>query len=93
MKEKDWILVHEGAEKLALCFVYMAAPVTDNVDFMEWNRRLYCAIQRDIEAISIKDYKCIITEDFNGHLGNGPDGIPGNLYRVNYNGELLQNFI
>ena len=92
-KEKDWILVHEGAEKLALCFVYMAAQSTVNEDFMEWNRRLYCAIQRDVEAISSKEYKCIIMGDFNGHVGNGPDGIPGNSWRVNYNGELLQNFI
>ena len=92
-KEKDWILVHEGAEKLALCFVYMAAQSTVNEDFMEWNRRLYCAIQRDVETISSKEYKCVIMGDFNGHVGNGPDGIPGNSWRVNYNGELLQNFL
>ena len=52
----------------------------------------------NVEAISSKDYKCIIMGDFNGHVGNGhvgngPDGIPGNSDRVNYNGELLQSFI
>ena len=31
--------------------------------------------------------------DFNGHVGNGQDGIPGNHAHVNLNRKLLQDFI
>ena len=35
----------------------------------------------------------MIMGDFNGHIGDGEDGIRGNWSQVNSNGVLLKNFI
>ena len=92
-KEKLWILIHEGKSKVAIGAVYMAAQVTDNMAFKEWNLKLYSMLEHDIRTLSLKGYKCLILGDFNGHIGNKEYGIPGNKDHVNSNGVLLQQFI
>ena len=54
---------------------------------------MYSAIQRDMDILVNKVYSCILMGYFNGYVGDGPDGIPGNPHSVNYNGQLLQDFI
>ena len=92
-KEKSWVLIREGGAKIGLGFVYMAAQVIGTEEFKEWNRKLYCSLQKDLDKLQADGYDCIIVGDYNGHVGNGIDGIPGNLPGINSNGALMLEFI
>ena len=91
-KEKMWILIHEGNSKGVVGAVYMAAQVPDNDAFIDWNMKLYGMLEHDMRTLSQKGYKCIILGDFNGHVGNGENGILDNKPGTNSNGILLQQF-
>ena len=91
--EKFWILIHEGGTKVAVGAVYMAAQVTNNDAFKEWNVKLYSMLEHDTRILTDKGYKCFILGDFNGHIGCDEDGITGNKEKTNSNGVLLQQFI
>ena len=92
-KEKLWILIHEGIDKIAVCAVYLAAQVPGTADFVDWNTKLYSVLQIEMRVLMEKGYKCLLVGDFNGHIGNGLDGIEGNKGEVNTNGRLLKAFI
>lgn len=92
-KEKSWVLIREGGAKIGLGFVYMAAQVPGTDEFKEWNRKLYCSLQKDLDKLKADGYECIIVGDYNGHVGNGVDGITGNLPGINSNGALMLEFI
>ena len=92
-KEKSWILLQEGQRKVGICFVYLAAQCTGKEDFKEWNRKIYSSLQGDMRILAARGFEHIVMGDFNGHVGQGADGIPGNLAGVNSNGVLLQDFI
>ena len=87
------MLKHEGTKKIGVCFVYMAAQSLNCDEVKEWNRKLYMCIQNDLMQLQGKGYECMLMGDFNGHVGNGQDEIPGNHAHVNSNGKLLQDFI
>ena len=91
--EKTWVLIHEGSVKLAVCFVYMAAEITGNTEFKDWNEKLYANLQSDLDTLTGKGYESIFMGDFNGHVGNGQTGVEGNHESTNFNGRLLINFI
>ena len=46
-----------------------------------------------MDKLQADGYDCIIVGDYNGHVGNGVDGIPGNLPGINTNGALMLEFI
>lgn len=87
------MLFQEGKRKIGVCFVYLAAQSTSNDDFKQWNMRMYASMQDDMRLLATKGVERIVMGDFNGHVGNGEHGIPGNLAGVNSNGVLLQDFI
>lgn len=87
--EKQWILIHEGGVKLAVCFVYVVAEVAGTEGFKEWNVKLYASLQKDWDAMMGAGYECIILKDLNRHVGNGMNGIEGNHPNVNFNGRLI----
>ena len=92
-KEKIWMLFQEEKRKIGVCFVYLAAQSTSNDDFKQWNMRMYASMQDDMRLLATKGVERIVMGDFNGHVGNGEHGIPGNLAGVNSNGVFLQDFI
>ena len=67
--ERAWVLVHEAKSKVAVAFVYMAAQVPGTDAYKEWNRRVYCSLQRDLDKLTEAGYRCMIMGDFNGHMG------------------------
>ena len=71
----------------------MAAQLTDNISFREWNLKPYSMFEHHTRTLSPKGYKCLILGDFNGHIGNKEYGIPVNKEHINSNGVLLQQFI
>ena len=91
--EKQWILIHEGGVKLAVCFVYVAAEVAGTEGFKEWNVKLYASLQKDWDFLIRVGYECLLLGDLNGHVGNGGNGIEGNHPSVNFNGRLIHNFV
>lgn len=88
--EKQWILIHEGGVKLAVCFVYVAAEVAGTEGFKEWNLKLYASLQKDWDAMIRAGYECIILRDLNRDVGNGMNGIEGNHPNVSFNGRLAE---
>ena len=92
-KEKSWIMLHSGEARVAVGFVYMAAQVPGSEGYKIWNTSMYLSLQKDLEKLRTDGYEAYILGDFNGHVGNGEDGIVGNLPNVNFNGRLLQDFV
>ena len=91
--EKQWILIHEGGVKLAVCFVYVAAEVAGTEGFKEWNVKLYASLQKDWDFLIRLGYECLMLGDLNGHVGDGVNEIEGNHPSVNFNGRLIHNFV
>jgi len=90
--ERSWLLVHENDRHVAFCSVYCAAEV-GNDQFKVWNTELYIMIQQEVQTIQNEGFECIILGDLNGHVGNDDRGIKGNCPDINYNGQLLRDFI
>ena len=40
-----------------------------------------------------KGYRCILVGDYNGHIGDDEEGIPGNKESINLNGSLLRTLV
>ena len=38
--------------------MYMAAELTDNLMYQQWNMELYAAIQQELQVLEGKKYKC-----------------------------------
>ena len=88
--ERTWIIIHNL--HLAICSVYMAAEVASSTAYKDWNRELYGCIGNEISSLEQDGYGCIVIGDFNAHIGDAPEGIPGNRPGVNSNGRLLLEF-
>ena len=88
--ERTWIIIHNL--RLAICSVYMAAEVAGGTTYKDWNRELYGCIGNEISSLEQDGYGCIVIGDFNAHIGDAPEGIPGNRPGVNSNGRLLLDF-
>ena len=90
--ERVWVTARTAGDKIAFCFVYFAQQ-KDKDDFGEWNNSMYKVIEKERNILKKEGFKVTVAGDFNGWVGNGPKGVPGNDARVNLNGERLLNFL
>lgn len=90
--ERVWVTARTAGDKLAFCFAYYAQQ-KDKDEFGEWNDSMYEVIEKERNILTKEGFKVTVAGDFNGWVGNGPKGIPGNDARVNQNGERLLNFL
>ena len=90
--EREWILIHEANAQIALCFVYCAAEIGGD-EFKTWNQELMAMIQTELDSLKEQGYLPLLTGDFNAHVGNDSQGIPGNNKDINWNGRLVREFI
>ena len=92
-KERAWILIHENNSRVALCFIYCAAEVTNNDEYKVWNAELYGMLGREVITIRERGYTVITLGDMNAHIGNGQEGITGNKPGINSNGRMFLQHI
>ena len=91
--EKKWVLIHEGNSKVAVCASFLAAQVPGNAGFKDWTIMIYNSIQKDMRCLVQKGDRCILVGDYDGHIGDDEEGIPGNKESINLNGSLLRTFV
>ena len=75
-------MLHGNNAQIAKGFVYLAATVPGSTEYLEWNKRMYCSLQRDIHNLQTSGYKCSIMGDFNRHVGDDEEGIDGNIESI-----------
>ena len=75
--ERSWVLVHNRGNKIAVCPVYMAAKVTGNSNFKNWNDAFNSCLQSELKSLEGEGYKCIIVGDMNAHIGQPHRGQQG----------------
>ena len=95
-KERTWVTVKTKTEKLVVGFVYVAAEnrsETNKEKFNKWNDSIYEVLDEDIRKLRKEGFKIMLKGDFNGWVGCGPGGIPGNRKEVNTNGTRFMDFL
>ena len=50
-------------------------------------------LSSEMRFLESEGFKCTLMGDFNAHVGNGIQGVPGNRKEVNANGRLVQSFV
>ena len=90
--ERVWMVAKTGKSKWAFGFVYIAQQ-KKNDEFGEWNNSIYQVLSEEMAKLKSEGYKIYLAGDFNGWVGAGKGGVPGNDVRINQNGERLLSFI
>ena len=91
-KERQWVLISRGKEKLALLHCYLACETSRNNGFIQWNEDLYFMMNQEIIQLRQQGFMVISIGDYNAHIGKVP-GLEGNHSDVNNNGRMFMNFI
>ena len=93
-KERQWIIATMGDKKLAICNCYMAAEVTCNQNFIEWNDLLYEMLSSEIVKLKADNHMIVLAGDMNAHIGKRLRGtMDQNNPKINKNGAKLLQFI
>ena len=90
--ERQWLLLKNKREKLAILHCYLACQTSRNTDFKQWNEDLLQLMTQEIAQLRHQGFIVLSLGDFNSHIGRVP-GLEGNDENVNDNGELFLNFI
>ena len=90
--ERIWTLVYENNARQAIFSVYLAAMVL-NPEFQRWNLELLAMIESEMTLIKGEGYSVTLIGDFNCHIGNENKGVLGNRGDINFNGQLVRNFV
>ena len=83
--EIEWVEAVLGGEKTAVGVVNMGREGVDR----EWNDRIMEWLRRQIQELQRRGHRIILGGDFNGHIGNGEQGIKGNKEEINVNGRRV----
>ena len=86
--EIEWMGMEAQRTKVAVGVVYMGREGLPD----EWNDQIYEQLRTQVNMIQEQGYDVMITGDFNGHIGDGLDGIEGGDRDQNRNGKRLLNF-
>ena len=85
-----WIQFPFGVETLAVGAVY--ALQDSHIDRRNHNEQLYSQLFVRYKECQKFNYKVILGGDFNSHISNDFQGIPGNFTEINANRQLFHNF-
>ena len=86
--EMQWIGIETNGNKVAIGVVYVGHEGLPD----EWNDQVYDRMRMITSHVQQQGYKVIIAGDFNGHIGDGMEGIEGGDREINRNGTRLINF-
>ena len=71
--EIDWLGVESQRNKIAIGVVYVGREGLPD----EWNDQIYELMRTQVNAVQEQGYDVMVVGDFNGHIGDGLDGIEG----------------
>ena len=91
-KERQWLLVDNGKERVALLHCYVACQNSRNDDFMRWNEDLFLLMSTELTKLKEQGFMVVCMGDFNSRIGRLP-GLEGNNPDVNKNGPMFINFV
>ena len=92
-KERVWVTVTSPGKKTAVCGGYVGVQQPNNC-IAGWNEKMYSVLHSEAVALRAQGFRVVFLADFNGHIGCEPGlGIEGNNPDVNFNGQLLLDFL
>lgn len=86
--EMQWIGIESAQNKIACGVVYVGREGLPE----EWNDQIFERLRVSVTAVQEQGYKVMLVGDFNGHIGDGMEGIDGGDKDVNRNGRRLLRF-
>ena len=90
--ERQWFLIDNGVEKLALLHCYLACQSTKSDDFLKWNEDLFQLMTMEITKLGEQGFVTLCMGDFNSRVGRLP-GLGNNTPDINKNGPMFMNFV
>ena len=91
-KERQWLIVDNGKERVAFLHCYIACQSPRNDDFLKWNEDLFLLMTTELTKLREQGFMVVCMGDFNSRVGRLP-GLEGNTPDVNKNGPMFINFI
>ena len=91
----SYLLLYEQAlEKLAFCSIYLACNSGRRPQHEDENTDLLGLVGTEIEHLRAQGFQILILGDLNSWTGEeGRYGIPGSRRDINFNGQLLSDFL
>lgn len=91
-KERMWVTAVTGADKVAVGFVYVSHQSSTD-KWGKWNDGIYEILEGEVRKLKEQGFRILLEGDFNGWIGCGEEGVPGNRDEINKNGERLLCFL
>ena len=91
-KERFWVTVKSVHSKTAICGLYLGCQYPDD-RYGLWNEQIYLVVQIEAAVLRAQGYRVVFLGDFNGHIGDGREGVAGNKPGINQNGRRFLNFL
>ena len=91
-KERQWMLLEVGRERVAFLHCNIACQTSCNDDFLTWNEDLFQLLTQETISIRQQGFRVLAMGDFNSRIGQ-IRGLEGNTPDVNRNGPMFTSFI
>ena len=92
MKERQWLLLHNGPKKCAFLHCYLACQTTRNDSFLKWNEDLFFLMKEEARVLKQQGFMILALGDFNTRVGRLP-GLEFNTPDRNDNAPMFFNFL
>ena len=91
-KERQWLLLSKGPQKLAFLHTYLACQNNQNNNNIVWNEDLYSLLIQECILLKNQGFVVLALGDFNARLGE-IRGLEGNNPDRNSNAPLFMDFV
>ena len=89
--ERQWLLIDNGKEKIALLHCYIACQNNKSDDYIQWNEDLFQLMTLELAKLREHGFMVLCMGDFNSRVGQLP-GLERNTPDINKNGPMFLNF-
>ena len=90
--ERQWLLISNGAKKIAFLSTYIACQSNSDDAYLQWNEDLFYLLIQESLLLKNQGFVILAMGDFNSHIGKLP-GLEGNTPDHNKNSHMFFNFI
>ena len=70
--ERQWLLIDNGKEKIALLHCYIACQNSTNNDYIQWNEDLFHLMSIELTKLRDQGFLVLCLGDFNSRIGRIP---------------------
>ena len=91
-KERQWILIDTGRDKIAFLHCYLACCTSKNDEFLQWNEDLFCLMTAEVKRIREHGFTVISMGDFNSRIGK-IKGLESNRPDKNRNAIMFMDYV